>query len=85
MKQEKQITMVKQLREKTGAGMMNCKRALEKYNWNENMAIKYLRHYPMATPTDFWLNRRYLYCQHCDRFYIVSKNVEVCNICGNKF
>nr|YP_009370360.1 translation elongation factor Ts [Bulboplastis apyrenoidosa]ARO90849.1 translation elongation factor Ts [Bulboplastis apyrenoidosa] len=35
--------MVKELRDKTGAGMMNCKRALENCNGNVNEAIQQLR------------------------------------------
>lgn len=35
--------MVKELREKTGAGMMDCKRALEETDGNIEKAIEYLR------------------------------------------
>src|SRR5690625_1897629 len=35
--------MVKELREKTGAGMMDCKKALEETNGNIEEAIDYLR------------------------------------------
>lgn len=35
--------LVKELREKTGAGMMDCKRALEKNNGDMQKAIDYLR------------------------------------------
>jgi elongation factor Ts len=35
--------MIKQLREKTGAGMMDCKRALEAVNGDINAAIEHLR------------------------------------------
>ena len=41
--------MVKQLREKTGAGMMDCKRALEETNGNSDQAIEYLRKKGAAT------------------------------------
>ena len=35
--------LVKKLREKTGAGMMDCKRALEKTGGDTDKAIDYLR------------------------------------------
>lgn len=41
--------LVKQLREKTGAGMMECKRALEETNGNMDAAIEYLRKRGAAT------------------------------------
>ena len=41
--------MVKQLREKTGAGMMDCKRALEETGGNADQAIEYLRKKGAAT------------------------------------
>ncbi|MBI4429681.1 MAG: translation elongation factor Ts [Ignavibacteriales bacterium] len=40
---------VKQLREKTGAGMMDCKRALEETNGNLEQAVEYLRKKGAAT------------------------------------
>ncbi len=42
---------VKKLREKTGAGMMDCKRALEKSNGDMQKAIVYLREQGMAKAT----------------------------------
>ncbi len=41
--------LVKQLREKTGAGMMDCKRALEETNGDMEAAIEYLRKKGAAT------------------------------------
>lgn len=41
--------MIKQLREKTGAGMMDCKRALEESNGDFEKAIEYLRKKGAAT------------------------------------
>jgi len=41
--------MVKQLRDKTGAGMMDCKRALEESGGNSDQAIEYLRKKGAAT------------------------------------
>jgi len=41
--------MVKQLREKTGAGMMDCKRALEESGGNFDQAIEHLRKKGAAT------------------------------------
>ena len=35
--------MVKELREKTGAGMMDCKKALQETNGDIDKAIDYLR------------------------------------------
>jgi elongation factor Ts len=40
--------LVKKLREKTGAGMMECKRALEKAGGNMDKAVDYLREQGMA-------------------------------------
>ena len=40
---------VKSLREKTGAGMMECKRALQEANGNEEQAIEILRKRGMAS------------------------------------
>jgi elongation factor Ts len=40
--------LVKKLREKTGAGMMECKRALEKAGANMDKAVDYLREQGMA-------------------------------------
>ena len=36
-------SMVKDLREKTGAGMLDCKKALEECNGNLDQAIDWLR------------------------------------------
>jgi elongation factor Ts len=41
--------MVKELREKTGAGMMECKKALEESGGDFNKAIEYLRQKGLAT------------------------------------
>jgi len=41
--------MVKELREKTGAGMMECKKALEASGGDFNKAIEYLRQKGLAT------------------------------------
>jgi elongation factor Ts len=41
--------MVKELREKTGAGMMECKKALEDSGGDFNKAIEYLRQKGLAT------------------------------------
>lgn len=42
-------TLVKELREKTGAGMMNCKKALQETNGNFDEAIKKLRQKGLAS------------------------------------
>ncbi len=41
--------MVKELREKTGAGMMECKKALEQSGGDFNKALEYLRQKGLAT------------------------------------
>jgi len=43
--------LVKQLREKTGAGMMDCKKALADADGNEQKAIELLRHKGLASAT----------------------------------
>lgn len=42
-------TLVKELRDKTGAGMMNCKKALQETNGNFEAAIKTLRQKGLAS------------------------------------
>jgi len=42
-------SMVKELREKTGAGMMECKKALQETNGNIEKAIEYLREKGIAS------------------------------------
>src|SRR5215211_8539922 len=42
-------TMVKNLREKTGAGMMECKKALTEANGNEEQAVEILRKAGLAS------------------------------------
>lgn len=42
-------SMVKELREKTGAGMMDCKKALSETNGDMDKAIEYLREKGLAT------------------------------------
>lgn len=37
-----QVKMVKELREKTGVGMMDCKKALQLNEWDEDAAIEFL-------------------------------------------
>jgi elongation factor Ts len=49
MKTEINAQIVKKLREETGAGMMNCKKALEDNNGNYEKAIETLRLKGMAT------------------------------------
>jgi elongation factor Ts len=43
------MDLVKELREKTGAGMLDCKNALEKANGDINKAIELLREKGLAT------------------------------------
>jgi translation elongation factor Ts (EF-Ts) len=42
-------SLVKELREKTGAGMMDCKKALEQTNGDIDKAIDYLREKGLAS------------------------------------
>lgn len=49
MKTEISAQIVKQLREETGAGMMNCKKALEEHDGDYEKAIEYLRLKGMAS------------------------------------
>lgn len=77
------ITVVKRLKSNTGALLMDCKRALITCNWNEDKAIKYLRHYPISPPMDLWKSKEYKYCSQCDRFYVVQLNTIICDICEN--
>ena len=42
-------SMVKELREKTGAGMMDCKKALEQSGGDFEKAIEFLREKGLAT------------------------------------
>jgi len=50
-------TLVKELRQKTGAGMMNCKKALQETNGNFDEAIKTLRQKGLAS-ADKKVNRK---------------------------
>ena len=49
MKTEIDAKTVKKLREETGAGMMNCKKALAEHNGNYEKAVEYLRLKGIAT------------------------------------
>lgn len=42
-------TLVKELREKTGVGMMDCKKALQESNGDPTLAVEYLRKKGIAT------------------------------------
>lgn len=46
MTREEQIAMMKRMREITGAGIVDCRKALEHEKWNMNEAIKYLKIMP---------------------------------------
>ena len=75
--------LVKKLRSMTGFGLMECKKVLIAYNGDIDKAVKYLRHFPMSPPMDFWQNKKYRYCPQCDRFYVVKRNINECEVCGN--
>ena len=62
MTREEQVAMVKEMREMTGAGMMNCKKALEQTKWNMEEAIKYFKKMTYANKLS-----------HVDYFNIASK------------
>ena len=46
MTSEEKIITIKKLREITGAGMCDCRRALEETEWNIESAIEYLKIMP---------------------------------------
>lgn len=46
MTREEQVKMVKRMRELTGGGMMDCKKSLQKTNWNMDEAIEYMKRMP---------------------------------------
>jgi len=48
------VDQVKALRQKTGAGMIDCKRALIESDGIEELAVWYLRNYPTYVPMDWW-------------------------------
>jgi hypothetical protein len=73
--------LVLELREKTTAGIMECKRALIACNGDLNKAIKYLKHYPFNI-LDIWRTNKYSFCSKCDRYYVISKNAKHCNQCN---
>lgn len=51
------VEEVKTLRNKTGTGMMECKKALEYSDGIEELAIWYLKHVPMYPPLDWWRSK----------------------------
>lgn len=75
-----QKDLILELREKTGHGIMDCKRALIACNNDLNKAIKYLKHYPFIY--DIWRNNKYSFCPKCDRYYIISKDKKYCCQCN---
>ena len=76
---------VRQLRDLTGHAMINCLKALRRNNWNIDMAVKYLEYYPIYSNNvaDYWRSKQYLFCEHCDRFYIVKRGSTSCDVCGS--
>lgn len=48
MTREEQVSMIKRLREITGAGMMECAKSLKKMDWNMDKAKEYLKVMPMG-------------------------------------
>ena len=62
MTREEQGAIVKELREMTGVGMMDCKKALEQTKWNTEEAINYLKKMTYANKLS-----------HVDYFNIASK------------
>ena len=58
-------SMVKELRQMTGAGMMDCKRALQETNGDMDKAVELLREKGLAAAAKGWKN-----CSRGIRFYI---------------
>lgn len=82
---KEKLEAVRQLRELTGHSMIDCQKALRRNKWDMNMAVKDLEHYPIYSSNiaDYWRSKQYLFCEHCDRFYIVKRGSTHCDICGN--
>ncbi len=61
--------MVKELREMTGAGMMDCKKALSETNGDMDAAVEFLRKNGQAkAEKKSWKNRSGRYCKNsCKR------------------
>lgn len=85
MTNEEQIIIIKQLREITGAGMFECKRALYENNFNIEKSIKYLRHIPTHPPLDYWTSHKYVFCKCCDRWFDVKRTIKKCEVCKSDF
>ena len=49
--------MVKELRERSGAGMMDCKKALVETNGDMEAALDYLKEKGLSKPQEGWKNR----------------------------
>jgi elongation factor Ts len=48
-------SMVKELRDKSGAGMMDCKKALQETNGNMEEAVDWLRKQGLSAEKQCWL------------------------------
>lgn len=51
---EEQMLLVKQLREETGLGMMECKKALYQTNFDYTKAKHYLKNWQYGKLVDYW-------------------------------
>ena len=82
---KEEIEVVRQLRSLTSEATIDCLIALRRNNWDMDMAVKYLKHYPIyfRNIADYWRSKQYLFCEHCDRFYIVKRGSTYCDVCGN--
>ena len=85
MDKDKQLELIKELKEKTSAPYMQCRCALIECDWNIDKAIKYIRNYPVLPIMDFWAYRDYKYCKQCETFYIVPKGETNCTFCGQEY
>ena len=85
---EQEKAMVKKLTNESSGWWtsFSCYKALRSCNWNYDKAAKFLENYPYISYscTDYWVNKEYLYCKKCDRFYLVPRNTRICNVCDGE-
>ena len=76
---ENELKLIKEVHDISTAPLIQCREALILCNWDKNKSIKYLKYYPVTNIMDYWKNKKYCYCNNCDKFYIVSINDKICN------
>lgn len=67
MSEQKAIELTKHLREITGAGLMDCKKALIATNWNEEEAIEFLKEKPFRIVCGKVPCSRVTDCMYCQK------------------